>query len=239
MNNLDRITNPLRLAAGSYQEGSGKGCAMNVISYINGDTEITDFPRCSAQPLSRLVQTLNDDLAGEDGFLSPEDSIRVLALGWKTVGTSGVPKSVERLWVAEILDSPEFGLVRFLDESLKDTARALASLHRRKAKGDRVDEFEWINLDSVLSSAKDCVLINTFKQYELRRACSYASISSPVMSIIVSSYNRTACELILKEMKSEYVEQLIDSWRRIAGMDNLVVDVDKTDAALTKMYQKA
>jgi hypothetical protein len=31
---LDRITHPLRLAKGSHQPGSGKGCAMNVISFI-------------------------------------------------------------------------------------------------------------------------------------------------------------------------------------------------------------
>ena len=34
---LARITHPLRLARGSHQPGSGKGCAMNVTSYINGD----------------------------------------------------------------------------------------------------------------------------------------------------------------------------------------------------------
>jgi Protein of unknown function (DUF732) len=33
---LDRITHPLRLAKGSHQPGSGKGCARNVISNING-----------------------------------------------------------------------------------------------------------------------------------------------------------------------------------------------------------
>jgi hypothetical protein len=32
---IDRITHPLRLAKGSHQPGSGKGCAMNVISYTN------------------------------------------------------------------------------------------------------------------------------------------------------------------------------------------------------------
>jgi hypothetical protein len=32
---IDRITHPLRLAKGSHQQGSGKGCAMNVNSYIN------------------------------------------------------------------------------------------------------------------------------------------------------------------------------------------------------------
>ena len=29
---FDRITHPLRLASGSHQPGSGKGCAMNVIA---------------------------------------------------------------------------------------------------------------------------------------------------------------------------------------------------------------
>ena len=87
---LDRITHPLRLAKGSHEPGSGKGCAMNVISYINGDTMITDYPECSARPLARLVQGVNDMLAGTDGYLSPENSVLVLDLGWATVGTAGV-----------------------------------------------------------------------------------------------------------------------------------------------------
>jgi hypothetical protein len=33
---IKRITHPLRLAKGSHRPGSGKGCAINVISYING-----------------------------------------------------------------------------------------------------------------------------------------------------------------------------------------------------------
>jgi hypothetical protein len=33
---LDRITHPLRLAKGSHQPGSGKGCAMNVIKVLVG-----------------------------------------------------------------------------------------------------------------------------------------------------------------------------------------------------------
>ena len=49
---LDRITHPPRLAKGSHRPGSGKGCAMNVISYINGDDQVTDFPASSARPLS-------------------------------------------------------------------------------------------------------------------------------------------------------------------------------------------
>jgi hypothetical protein len=67
---LYRITHPLRLAKGSHQPGSGQECATNVISYINGDEQITDFPTCSARPLSLFVQASNDLLAGPDGYLS-------------------------------------------------------------------------------------------------------------------------------------------------------------------------
>ncbi|EIT89467.1 hypothetical protein [Mycobacteroides abscessus] len=92
---LERITHPLQLAKGSHQPGSGKGCAMNVVSYTNGDVQITDFPDCSAIPLSRIVQTVNDALANEvTGLLSPENSLIALRLGFRTVGT-GTRSSLE------------------------------------------------------------------------------------------------------------------------------------------------
>jgi hypothetical protein len=69
---LDRITHPLRLARGSHQPATGKGCAMNAISYINGDAQVTDFPATSARPLASFVQLCNDSLAEADGYLSPE-----------------------------------------------------------------------------------------------------------------------------------------------------------------------
>lgn len=79
--NLNRITHPLRLAKGSHQPGSGKGCAMNAISYINGDAQVTDSPACSARPLAAVVQSCNDLLAGPDGYLSPDNSLLALELG--------------------------------------------------------------------------------------------------------------------------------------------------------------
>lgn len=59
---MTEFPHPLRLAVGSHKRGSGAGCAMNVISYENGDTEITDYPECSARPLSRMVQYANDTI---------------------------------------------------------------------------------------------------------------------------------------------------------------------------------
>jgi predicted GNAT family acetyltransferase len=81
---------PLRLSVGSHKAGSGRGCAMNVISWENGDSTITDFPSCSDQFLSRLVQRINDGICTHrDGdFLCPSCSAQVLELGHRTVGTA-------------------------------------------------------------------------------------------------------------------------------------------------------
>lgn len=89
---------PLRLAKGSHEPGSGKGCAMNVVSYTNGDTTITDYPECSARPLAVMVQVVNDALAGTDGFLSPENSVIALDLGWRTVGTANKDYDMQSIW---------------------------------------------------------------------------------------------------------------------------------------------
>lgn len=109
---FDRLQ-PLRLAAGTHKKGSGFGCAMNVISYITGEAEITDFPACSDGRLSRMVQQVNDIAARIRGtaryegrmsgslyeaifegskmtyLLTPKDAIRAVDLGMMTVGTAG------------------------------------------------------------------------------------------------------------------------------------------------------
>jgi hypothetical protein len=82
---------PLRLAIGSHQAGSGRGCAMNLISWENGDTRITDLPDCADPMLARIVQRVNDVICTHrDGnFLCPTCSLVVLDLAHRTVGTSG------------------------------------------------------------------------------------------------------------------------------------------------------
>jgi hypothetical protein len=140
---LERITHPLRLARGSHQPGSGKGCAMNAISYINGDEQITDFPATSARPLASFVQLCNDLLAGPDGYLSPEDSLLVLDLGWLTVGTADVADDVMHIWVTKLLISPPWGVVRYTDDAAAEAITNIAELHRRFAPGDTPSVTEW------------------------------------------------------------------------------------------------
>jgi hypothetical protein len=140
---LDSITHPLRLARGSHQPGSGKGCAMNVISYINGDSHITDFPDCSARPLAAFVQLCNDLLAGPDGYLSPKNSLLALELGFQTVGTADVADSVIHAWVAELLSSPTWGGIRYAKKAAAKAIFDIAELHRRAAAGDMPSIADW------------------------------------------------------------------------------------------------
>lgn len=132
---LERITHPLRLARGSHQPESGKGCAMNAISFINGDQHITDFPATSARPLASFVQLCNDLLAGPDGYLSPTDSFLVLELGWLTVGTADVADTVVHTWVTKLLISPPWGVVRYAENAAAEAISDIAELHRGFAPG--------------------------------------------------------------------------------------------------------
>ena len=151
---LDRITHPLRLARGSHQPGSGKGCAMNAISYINGDEQITDFPATSARPLASFVQLCNDLLAGPDGYLSPEDSFLVLDLGWLTVGTADAADSIIHLWVTKLLISPPWGVVRYAQNAAAEAITEIAELHRTLAPGDTPDIASWSIARSAVEPAK-------------------------------------------------------------------------------------
>jgi hypothetical protein len=104
-------THPLRLAVGSHRAGSGKGCAMNVISWENGDTAITDMPACADPFLARIVQGVNDTICTHrDGdLLCPECSIKVLDLAHRTVGTGrdAASSTRVRVWVALACEKAE------------------------------------------------------------------------------------------------------------------------------------
>jgi hypothetical protein len=108
---------------------------MNAISYIGGDTQITDFPATSARPLAAFVQLCNDLLAGPDGYLSPENSFLALELGWQTVGTAEVPDNVIHAWVAELLTSPAWGVDQYADNAAIEAIFDIADLHRALASG--------------------------------------------------------------------------------------------------------
>ena len=226
---IDRITHPLRLAAGSHQPGSGKGCAMNVISYINGDAQITDFPACSARPLAALVQSCNDLLARPDGYLSPENSVIALDLGWQTVGTADVPSTAIHAWIAELLANPTWGVVRYAKLTAIKAIIDIAELHRRIASGDMPPIAAWDAADRAARAAARGIgpTGNVAGRYALQAA--YESTA------LVDTHHQAALDAVtgcalrahalatgdtVENRVMQLTRRAIRSWRDLAGLDN-------------------
>ncbi|KQH75558.1 hypothetical protein AO501_25095 [Mycobacterium gordonae] len=223
---LDRITHPLRLARGSHQRGSGKGCAMNVISYINGDVEITDFPECSARPLARLVQALNDRLAGPDGFLSPENSVTVIDLGWKTVGTADTPGTVVWRWLADLLVDPEMGVVRYARPDSAGAIRRVAALCVRESVGDVVSRAEWNEAAAPAYAAAEEPAAAAAAADADAAAAAYAYAAAYADAAAYAAADAAAAARI------EFTRWAIQRWRDLAELDNTPVDADAVNNAL-------
>ena len=226
---IDRITHPLRLAAGSHQPGSGKGCAMNVISYINGDEQITDFPACSARPLAALVQLCNDLLARPDGYLSPENSVIALDLGWQTVGTADVSSAVVHAWIAELLANPSWGVVRYAKLTAIKAITDIAQLHRRIASGDMPPIAAWDAADGAARAAARAIspTVNAAGRYALDAAYESTALVDTQHQVALDAV--TGCVLRAHALASgdtredrvmQFTRRAIRAWRDLAGLDN-------------------
>ena len=244
---LDRITHPLRLAQGSHQPGSGKGCAMNVISYINGDAKITDYPECSAQPLARMVQSLNDELAGVDGFLSPENSIIVLDLGWLTVGTADTPREIVWRWLADLLVHPEMGIVTKVRRvDVHDAAIHIAELYMRESRGERVTVTEWRAARDQAQKAKSAAAAAAYAEaaraaaaayaYAAAAAYAYAYADAAAYAEAAAAAAAAAYAYADADARISFTRWAIEHWRELAGLDTGPdIDVTAVDNALARI----
>jgi len=222
---LDRLTHPLRLAKGSHEPGSGKGCAMNVISYINGDARITDYPECSARPLAKLVQILNDALADRGGYLSPENSVLVLDLGWRTVGTADVPREVVLRWLAELLTDPTYGVMQFAVAEDIPLIRRVADL--------LVCEVAAVTVSiAKLTQAQDDA-VNAIAYYCLAYVISGTDVYVDYATIAASNaYSHIRPRI-------EFTRWAIETWRALAGLDDAPgISPEDVDYALQRIGSK-
>jgi hypothetical protein len=222
---LDRITHPLRLAKGSHQPGSGKGCAMNVISYINGDAQITDFPAGSGRPLSVLVQSSNDLLAGPDGYLSPGSSLLALDLAWQTVGTADVPDTVVHAWVAELLANPGWGVVRYAKITAIKAILDIAELHRSAASGDMPAIADWTAAERAARAIEPS--LNGAGLYAVRAAYESTTFVDSRLRVTVDKVTAHAVRAhalaaggTTASSIVEVTRHAIRSWRDFAGLND-------------------
>jgi len=198
---------------------------MNVISYINGDARVTDFPTGSARPLSLLVQSSNDLLAGPDGYLSPEHSVVALDLAWQTVGTADVPETVVHAWVAELLTNPVWGVLRYAKITAHKAILDIAELHRAAASGDMPAVADWdaagraaravaATLSGAgMRAAQAASESTTFVDNDLLMALDNVVVHAQNAYALASGDASTASRI------AELTGHAIDSWRRLAGLE--------------------
>jgi hypothetical protein len=198
---------------------------MNVISYINGDAQVTDFPSYSARPLSLLVQSSNDLLAGPDGYLSPEHSVIALDLAWQTVGTADVPDTVVHAWVAELLTNPIWGVLQYAKIAAHKAILDIAELHRAAASGDMPAIADW---DAAGRAARAVAATlggrgmravqaayesTTFVDNDFQAALDKVVVHAQNAHAVASGETTTASRI------TELTGQAISSWRQLAGLD--------------------
>lgn len=199
---------------------------MNVISYINGDPQVTDFPTCSARPLSLLVQSSNDLLAGPDGYLSPEASVLALDLAWQTVGTADVPDTVVHAWIAELLTSPTWGVLQYAKITAHKAILDVATLHRAAATGEMPEIADW---DAAGRAAN---AVATTLSGAGRRAVQAAFESTrfvdndllmaldKVVAHAENAYALASGDTSKASRITEFTGHAIGSWRHLAGLDS-------------------
>jgi hypothetical protein len=197
---------------------------MNVISYINGDAEITDFPSCSARPLAVLVQACNDLLAEPDGYLSPANSVLALELAWQTVGTADVPATVIHAWLAELLSDPTWGVVRYAKITAVKAILDIAGLHRAAASGHMPALAEWEAADR--SARAITPTLNGTGLCAIRAAYESTALVDTHLRVTVEEVtghalraHALATEGAIARRIVELTRQAIHAWRDLAGLD--------------------
>lgn len=224
----------LQLATGSHTAGSGKGCAMNMVSWENGDTTITDFPACTARPLARLVQIVNDSICTHrnDGFLCGECSVTVLNLAHQTVGTASATREQQAAWCAELLDS-SWGLTSFRDIKPQPAivCRQVADLYRRRAMGDEPAFREWRAARIYAADAYAAVDAYAYVAYAYAADAYAAAADAYAYAAAVAGARRQA--------KLSIARSAIEAWHRICGTTPASIASDVTGVAITRMQAKS
>lgn len=220
------ILEPLQLSAGSHKAGSGKGCAMNVISWENGDKIITDFPECSDKLLASLVQQVNDYLANPDtGLLESPMSMKVLELGHATVGTTS-----HSLTNKELVNVYRDLGIHMAVAGRKAISSLIGSPKQRMYLAQQIDPFEKLFRANVKEDIFDTInrVSKLFRLY----VCLFTD-ESRMNSGIYPRFHITDPENQSHTLK--VAAELIALFKEKTGVKDVVIPVEQTKAAVEKM----
>ena len=226
---------PLRLAVGSHKAGSGRGCAMNVISWENGDSRISDMPDCTHPFLSRVVQRLNDSICEQrDGDLLCADcSVIVLGLAHRTVGTADADPdgrvmvriaAEEAQRVAHLNSDPRV-------QAAIDAALAWADTPTYAAADDAADAAD--DADDAAAYAADAAAA----AYAADAAAYAARAARAARAAAYAADAAAAFAARAGVGRVEQTERIIDRFRALTGHDTTAPDPTVTAQAITRMLQ--
>ena len=210
---------PLRLAVGSHKAGSGRGCAMNVISWENGDSRISDMPDCTHPFLSRVVQRLNDSICEQcdGGLLCADCSVIVLGLAHRTVGTADA-------------DPDGRVMVRIAAEEAQRVAH-MNSDPRVQAAIDAA--LAWADTPTAAAAyAADAAAADA----AAAAAAAYADAAAYAARATYATYAADAAAYAAAG-RVEQTERIIDRFRALTGHDTTAPDPTVTAQAITRMLQ--
>jgi len=162
-------------------------------------------------------------LAGPDGYLSPEDSLLVLDLGWLTVGTADVAESIMHIWVTKLLISPPWGVARYATGAAADAIAGIAELHRSFVPGGVPSIVSWDSAARAARAASETV--EGAELYAVRAASQSTSLIETddwdTLDAVTGNALR-AHRLANGEAGAarivDVTRNAIRSWRRLAGL---------------------
>jgi hypothetical protein len=222
---------PLRLATGSHKAGSGKGCAMNVISWESGDTTITDMPACADRMLALVVQRVNDSVCTHrDGdLLCPTCSVAVLDLAHRIVGTGTHPLTVlERRQVWVRVAATEARSVLHLTGEHRDVALAAILAAEQWAA-------EPSFVDYAAAAAVAAARADAYAAYAARAAAAAARAARDADAAAADAYAAAPST----EGQLERAHRTIDLWYEYAGFTPDTIPAEVTEQAVARMLAVA
>ena len=130
---------PIKLLSGAHSDTAqtGKGCFMNVIAYLNGESQITDQSPCVCVTIRPIAIFLND-------FANDEHRQRLLPFVLRAMGTATNNKEVIQTRIKAVVEFAEFNArlaSKFSQSVAQYTAKSEAKSAEYAAKSAEYAEY--------------------------------------------------------------------------------------------------